>query len=218
MDAELVQGVPELPRILSARVVLGTRYGTAVRVSYCFRSLPSDPSLRPGRLLLTVDNVGDGLPPLNVGWQVTSRCATIDHPVGGIQQPYVLRYSVESQAGTRSEQHQIRLAKLPELARRPELPQSLSARVVTGTEYGKALRISYCFRSLPSDPSRRPWRLPVTIVSARDRSQSHGYEARVTRRCGTLTYPIVGIDPPYLVNVVVSKRGTYSKRAEVAVR
>lgn len=147
------------------------------------------------------------------------RCGTIIHPVGGIQQPYVLRYSVESRNGTRSNQRTIRLAELPALNRKPDLPQRMDARLVTGTEYGKAVRISYCFRSLPTDLSRRPWRLPVTILSASNGDQSHGYEALVTTRCGTLTYPVVGIDPPYVVRyVVVSKNGTYSKRAQIAVR
>jgi hypothetical protein len=205
--------------MLSAKVVLGTKYGTAVRVAYCFRSFSTDPDRGPWRLSLTVDNLRDQQPPLNIPWEVTTRCGTIIHPVGGIQQPYVLRYQVDSRNGTRSNQRTIRLAELPALNRKPDLPQRIDARLVTGTEYGKAVRISYCFRSQPKDLSRRPWRLPVTILSASNRDQSHGYEALVRTRCGTLTYPVVGIDPPYVVSyVVVSKNGTYSKRAQVAVR
>lgn len=105
----LVGPIPKLPRILSARVVTGTRYGTAVRVSYCFRSLPSDPRTRPWRLHLTVENLRDGLPPLSIGWKVTKRCATVTQPVGGIKPPYLLRYSVEPVRGTWSRQGQIRL-------------------------------------------------------------------------------------------------------------
>jgi hypothetical protein len=142
MPARTSQAAPELPRILSARVVLGTKYGTAVRVSYCFSSLPSDPARRPWRLNLTLDNLQDGFPPLSIPWEVTERCATVIHPVGGIQQPYVLRYDVESARGTRSKQGLVRLKELPELARRPALPHIVKPRVVRGAE-GRALRISY---------------------------------------------------------------------------
>lgn len=103
----LVGPLPQVPRILRARVVTGTKYGTAVRVSYCFRSLPRDPWLRPARLHLTVDNIRDGFPPLSVGWEVKKRCGTITHPVGGIKPPYVLRYSVESVRGSISDDVQI---------------------------------------------------------------------------------------------------------------
>ena len=95
---------PPLPRIVSARVVTGTRYGTAVSVSYCFGSLPAAPARKPWRLHLTVDNLGDGFPPLSHGWPVKRRCATVIHPVGGIKPPYVLRYSVETRVGTWSKQ------------------------------------------------------------------------------------------------------------------
>lgn len=95
---------PPLPRILSARVVTGTRYGTAVRVSYCFGVLPTAPARKPWRVHLTVDNLGDGFPPLSHGWPVKRRCATVVHPVGGIKPPYVLRYSVETRVGTWSKQ------------------------------------------------------------------------------------------------------------------
>jgi hypothetical protein len=170
-----VSAVPELPRILSARVVLGTKFGTAVRVSYCYGSLPSDPSSRPGRLHLTVDNLRDGFPPLSVGWAVTSRCNTVVHPVGGIQQPYVLRYMTESADGrARSGQGLLRLKTLPELARHPDLPATLVARVVSHPEYGRAVSISYCFRSLPDDPSRRPSVLAVSLLNVNDRQQGVG--------------------------------------------
>lgn len=99
--------LPQVPRILSARLVEGTKYGRAVRVSYCFRSMPRDPWLRPARLHLTVDNLRDGFPPLSVGWEVKKRCGTITHPVGGIKPPYVLRYSVESVRGSISDDVQI---------------------------------------------------------------------------------------------------------------
>lgn len=211
---ELSSGTPELPRIVSARVVLGTKYGTAVRVSYCFSSLPTDPSTRPSRLHLTVENLQDNLPPLGVGWTVTQRCDTVDHPVGGIQQPYLLRYSVESQTGTWSKQATIRLKELPALNRVPELPR-LSARVVTRAS-GRAIRISYCFRSLPSDPSRRPSRLSVTIGEGLN---SRGYEARVSSRCGTVTYPVTWTAASYVLSyVIVSKNGTYSRRGRISVR
>jgi hypothetical protein len=110
LRSELLVGpIPELPRILSARLVSGTKFGKAVRLSYCFRSLPTDPRIRPWRLSVTVDNLRDGLPPLNVGWEVTKRCGTIIHPVGGIKPPYQLRYSVEPVSGTYSRQGKIRL-------------------------------------------------------------------------------------------------------------
>jgi len=210
---------PALPTIVSARVVLGTKYGTAVRVSYCFKSLPSDPSIRPARLILTVDNLRDDLPPLSVGWIVTTRCNTVVHPVGGLQQPYVLRYTTESRSGAWSKQGQVRLQALPELARHPELPQTLVARLVASTEYGKAVRISYCFRSLPSDPSRRPALLAVTLKSTSDRNQARGYNSAVNKRCDVVTYPLAGIPPPYVLAYIVrSNQGTYSKRGEVPVR
>jgi hypothetical protein len=95
---------PPLPKILSARIVTGTRYGTAVRVSYCFSALPTASTRKPWRLHLTVDNLGDGFPPLSHGWLVTRRCQTVIHPVGGIKPPYVLRYSVETRVGTWSKQ------------------------------------------------------------------------------------------------------------------
>ncbi len=209
---------PDLPRILSARVVLGTKFGTAVRVSYCYASLPSDPSRRPARLRLTVDNLKDDLPPLSLGWPVTTRCNTVIHPVSAIQQPYVVRYTTESQSGAWSEQGLLRLRTRPELARHPALPHRLVARVVTGTEYGRAVRISYCFRTLPRDPSTRPNLLAVTLINANDRHQGRGYNSLVTKRCGTVTYPLAGIPPPYVLSFVVrSKRGTYSKRGEVRV-
>jgi hypothetical protein len=100
---------PPLPRIRTARIVTGTRYGKAVRVSYCFSALSSDPDRRPWRLRLTVDNLKDGFPPLSHGWPVTRRCGTIIHPVGGIKGPYVLRYSVESRSGTWSKHAQMRV-------------------------------------------------------------------------------------------------------------
>lgn len=110
LRAELLVGpIPELPRILSARLVSGTKFGKAVRLSYCFRSLPADPRIRPRVLSVTVENLRDDLPPLNIGWQVKKRCATIIHPVGGIKPPYLLRYSVEPVNGTYSRQGQIRL-------------------------------------------------------------------------------------------------------------
>jgi hypothetical protein len=110
LQTELLVGpVPELPQILSTRVVTGTAYGKAVRVSYCFRSLPSDPRIRPSRLHLTVENLRDNLPPLSVGWRVTKRCGTIDHPIGPIKPPYLLRYSVETVSGNWSRRGQIRL-------------------------------------------------------------------------------------------------------------
>jgi hypothetical protein len=206
---------PELPRILSARVVLGTKLGTAVRVSYCYRALPDDPASRPGRLHLTVDNVKDGLPPLSIGWPVTTRCNTVVHPVAAIQQPYVLRYTTESRDGTmRSAQGQLRLALRPELARHPELPRTLDARIVTGSEFGKAVRISYCFRSLPSDPPRRPALLAVTLINANDRLQARGYNSRVTKRCGTVTYPLAGIPPPYVLSYVVRSKGRTRSEAK----
>jgi hypothetical protein len=101
------RGVPPLPRILSARIVTGTKYGKAVRVSYCFRTMPTNPWRRPSRLHLTLDNRRDKLPPLSVGWKVTKRCGTITHPVGPIKRPYLLRYSVESRRGTWSKRVEI---------------------------------------------------------------------------------------------------------------
>jgi hypothetical protein len=217
---ERSQGVPELPRILSAQVVLGTKYGTAVRVSYCFRLLSTDAYRGPWRLHLTVDNMKDGNPPLSIGWEVPKRCGTIVHPVGGIQQPYVLRYFVASRFDTRSGERQIRLEELAELNRRPSLPSTLNARVVPGAT-GKVIRISYCFRSLPNDRSRRPSRLPMTIVSARDPLHARGYDTLVTKRCDSVsfTYPVPGVAPPYVLRyMVVSRNGTHSKRAQVTVR
>lgn len=214
MAARHTSGAPQLPRILSARVVLGTKYGTAVRVLYCFSSLPSDPSRRPGRLHVTVDNLNDGAPPLSVGWEVTERCGTVIHPVGGIQQPYLLRYSVESRSGIWSEQANIRLKELPALNRVPQLPR-LSARVVTRAS-GRAIRIAYCFHSLPSDPSRRPSRLSVTVGEG---VNSRGYEASVASRGGTVTYPVTWTAASYVLSyVVVSKNGTYSRRGRLTVR
>jgi hypothetical protein len=73
-------------------------------VSYCFRSLPTTPARKPWRLHLTVENLGDGLPPLSHGWPVRKRCATVIHPAGGIKPPYLLRYSVQTRVGTWSKQ------------------------------------------------------------------------------------------------------------------
>ena len=100
---------PPLPRILSASVVTGTKYGKAVRVSYCYRSLPTEPAKRPYRLHLTMENLSDGLPPLTIPWRVIKRCATVNTPVGGIKPPYLLRYSTESRRGTWSKQAQMRV-------------------------------------------------------------------------------------------------------------
>jgi hypothetical protein len=101
-------GRPSLPRLRSARLV-STKHGTAVRVSYCFASMPADSSRRPARLHLALENLRDKLPPLSVGWTVARRCGTILHPVGPIKRPYLLRYSVESRRGTWSKRAQIRL-------------------------------------------------------------------------------------------------------------
>jgi hypothetical protein len=110
LRTRLVVGpVPRLPRILSARLVDRGGSGRAVRVSYCFSSLPGDLWTKPSRLHVSVDNPRDALGALGVAWRVTSRCDTIIHPVGFIKPPYVLRYSVESIRGIRSKRGQIRL-------------------------------------------------------------------------------------------------------------
>lgn len=98
---------PKLPRMLTARLVSGTRVGRAVRVRYCFGLLPKNPWTRPWRLHLTLDNVRDKQLPLSIPWRVRSRCGTILHPVGGIKVPYVLRYFVASRRDTRSQEAQI---------------------------------------------------------------------------------------------------------------
>jgi Putative Ig domain len=106
------QAAPDLPRIRSARLVRATHRGTsyrAVRVSYCFRSLPPNPARRPARLHLAVENLRDNLPPLSVGWRITRRCGVVTHPVGPIKPPYLLRISVESRSGTLSRQVSRRL-------------------------------------------------------------------------------------------------------------
>jgi hypothetical protein len=107
--ANASERIPALPRITSARVVTGTRYGRAIRVSYCYSSLPTDPWRRPRRLHLTVENLNDRLPPLSNGWAVTRRCATVTHPVGPIKPPYLLRYETESVNGTRSKEGKLRV-------------------------------------------------------------------------------------------------------------
>lgn len=113
LRTRLVVGpVPQLPRILDARLVDRAASGRAVRVSYCFRSLPSSLWTKPSRLNVSVDNVRDALGPLGVGWRVTTRCDTILHPVGLIRPPYVLRYSVETVRGTRSKRGQIKLTQV----------------------------------------------------------------------------------------------------------
>jgi hypothetical protein len=110
LRTRLVVGpVPQLPKIVSARLVDRAGSGRAVRVSYCFPSLPSDLWTKPARLHVSVDNLRDDLGPLGVGWRVTSRCDTVLHPVGYIKPPYLLRYSVETIRGTRSKRGQIRL-------------------------------------------------------------------------------------------------------------
>jgi hypothetical protein len=111
LRTRLVVGpVPRLPKILDARLVDREGYGKAVRVSYCFRSLPRDLWTKPAQLHLSVDNPRDQQGSLSIGWRVTTRCDTIIHPVGSIQPPYVLRYSVETIRGTRSKRRQMRLA------------------------------------------------------------------------------------------------------------
>lgn len=110
LRTRLVVGpVPRLPRILSAQLVDRAGFGKAVRVSYCFGSLPDDLWTKPARLHVSVDNVRDDQGPLSVGWRVLARCDTILHPVGYIKPPYLLRYSVETIRGTRSKRGQIRL-------------------------------------------------------------------------------------------------------------
>ena len=111
LRTRLVVGpVPQLPRILDARVVDRAASGKAVRVSYCFRSIPRSLWTKPSRLNVSVDNPRDDLGPLGIGWRVTTRCDTIIHPVGLIKPPYVLRYSVETIRGTRSKRGQIQLS------------------------------------------------------------------------------------------------------------
>ena len=108
----VVGPVPQLPRILEARLVDRGASGRAVRVSYCFRSIPSSLWTKPSRLNVSVDNLRDDLGALGVGWRVTARCDTILHPVGFIKPPYVLRYSVETVRGIRSKRGQIRLTQV----------------------------------------------------------------------------------------------------------
>jgi hypothetical protein len=93
---------PPLPVIRRAQVVTRTAYGRGIRVVYCFRTLPTNPWMRPWKLQLTVENLRDTLPPLSAAWTVTRRCGTVVHPVGPIKPPYLLRYSVESRRSTRS--------------------------------------------------------------------------------------------------------------------
>jgi len=81
--------------------------GNAVRVGYCFGSMPANPWTRPWRLNLALDNRRDGQPPLSIAWKIPERCGTILHPVGGIKAPYTLRYYVESARDTRSRVEQI---------------------------------------------------------------------------------------------------------------
>jgi hypothetical protein len=102
------RGYPSLPKIKDIRVVRAN-YGKAVRVSYCFGSMPTDPWRRPARLHLTIENLRDKLSPVSVGWRVTERCGSITHPVGPIKPPYLLRYAVESRRSTWSKRGQIRL-------------------------------------------------------------------------------------------------------------
>jgi hypothetical protein len=103
------RAAPKLPKALNARLVTGTRFGKAVRVTYCFRSMPTNPWTRPWRLHLTLDNVRDGQLPLSIPWKVPKRCGTIFHPVGGIKPPYELRYFVASRLDTRSPEAKISL-------------------------------------------------------------------------------------------------------------
>ena len=110
LRTRLVVGpVPQLPRIVDARLVDRATSGRAVRVSYCFRSIPTSLWMKPSRLNVSVDNLRDDLGPVSVGWRVTARCDTILHPVGYIKPPYVLRYSVETIRGTRSKRGQLRV-------------------------------------------------------------------------------------------------------------
>jgi Putative Ig domain len=98
---------PPLPSRVTARRVTSSKYGRALRVSYCFSSLSRNAYRRPWRLHLTLDNTRDKRPPLSVPWTVSRRCASVIHPAAGIRRPYVLRYSVESRRGTRSKHAQI---------------------------------------------------------------------------------------------------------------
>lgn len=104
-------------------------------------------------------------------------------------------------------------------SRTPPLPNIRSARIVMTEKYGRAARVSYCFRSLTSDVWRRPWRLHLTLENLADALPPLSIPWRVTKRCTVVTQPVGGIKPPYLLRYAVeSRRGTWSKRAQMRIR
>lgn len=103
------EGKPPLAKIKAAKLV-PTKIGRALRVHYCFASLPTAPSRRPTRLHITVENRQDSLPPLTTGWRITKRCNTVLHHLGPIKPPYVFTYAVQSRTGTWSKRVPIRVS------------------------------------------------------------------------------------------------------------
>jgi hypothetical protein len=103
--------------------------------------------------------------------------------------------------------------------RRPKLPRTLSARVVTGTRIGKALRVSYCFEQLPTNVWTRPWRLRLTLDNVRDKRLPVSIPWRVKKRCATVLQTVGGIKLPYVLRYyVVSRRDTRSAEKTIRVR
>jgi hypothetical protein len=101
----------------------------------------------------------------------------------------------------------------------PALPRIVSARVVRGTAFGKGVRVSYCFRSLPKDPWKRPWRLHLTVENYQDDLPPLTTGWRVTKRCATVTLPVGPIKPPYALRYSVeSRRATRSTIGSMGVK
>jgi hypothetical protein len=93
---------PALPSRVSAHLVFGTTHGKAIRFSYCFTSLSQAEQVRPRWIRLTLRERGDSAQKISLSWPVRRRCASVLHPVGGIDPPYRLSYHTENLRGAMS--------------------------------------------------------------------------------------------------------------------
>ena len=90
----------------------------------------------------------------------------------------------------------------PTIAAAPPLPRILSARVVSGTMFGRGLRTSYCFDSLRSSAAK-PWRLYIMLDNPRDGFAPISIAWLVRKRCAVVVQPMGDVRSPYMMRYFV---------------
>lgn len=84
----------------------------------------------------------------------------------------------------------------------PPLPTIRSARVVSGTKYGRGLRTSYCFNSI-MPPAKARWRLYIILDNPRDKLPPISIPWVVRERCDVVVQPVGGAKAPYVMRYFV---------------